>query len=116
MDFWDGQTYDQISLKIEAVNDREGRELVRAAAGVNGLDDPEDAFPRWHDDGSRAQAAPLDFDIPAQRGIVIAVERGLIPPDVWRTLAPGWERLLAATGDYDEWDRKRREHKRKGGR
>lgn len=116
VDFWT-QTEDQVALKMEAVNAREGRELVRATAAMAGLDDPADAFPRWHIGEGGEAAEPLDFSVSAQRGMVEAVERGLITGDVWRrSVHPVWTNLLAATGDIDAWrEAKRRQRTAKGG-
>lgn len=113
-------TYDQLALWIEAANSDEGRQLVRAVAGFNGLDDPEDAFPAWYGDGrASSKVEALDFSVSAQLGMVEAVERGLIAGDVWRrSVYPVWENLLAASGDLDAWrdaDRKRRQRAAKGG-
>ncbi|HET7558354.1 MAG TPA: hypothetical protein VFK80_00215 [Limnochordia bacterium] len=57
---------------------------------------------------------PLDFSISAQRGMVEAVERGLIRDAAWRQIVPVWEHLLAASGDLDAWQESGRSGK--GGR
>jgi len=109
VDFWDGVTRDQIALMMEAVYEKERRDLVRAIAVMHGLDDPADALPRWTLDHEtteikRKTVEPFDFSLSAQRGIVEAVERGLIKGDVWADqVLPAWENLLAATGDLAEW-------------
>jgi len=114
IDFWDGVTRDQIMLMMEAVFEKERRELVRASATLNGLDDIREALPRWTVDPNtsrlRKPIEPFDFSISAQRGIVEAVERGLIKGKVWADqVLPAWEHLLAATGDLDEWRRREAE-------
>lgn len=108
VDFWDGVTRDQIALMMEAVYEKERRELVRAGAIMNGLEDPSLALPRWTVDPRIAKLKtpiePFDFSLSAQRGIVEAVERGLIKGDVWADqVLPAWEHLLAASGDLGSW-------------
>ncbi len=108
VDFWDGVTRDQIVLMMDAVTAKEYRELVRASAIMNGLEDTGDALPRWTIDPRvtklKTRIEPYDFSLSAQRGIVEAVERGLIKGDVWAyQVLPAWEHLLAASGDLDAW-------------
>lgn len=119
VDFWDGQTRDQIRLKMEAINEREERELIRSLAVMRDLKDPSEALPRWFVDPemqkANAKIEPFDFSISAQRGMVEAVERGLIPEHVWTDqLVSIWENLLAASGDIYEWRRKEMESHKKG--
>jgi len=121
VDFWDGQTLDQIRLKMEAVNAREERELVRALAVMRDLKDYSLALPRWTVDPDEARlyrkVEPFDFSLSAQRGIVEAVERGLIVGDVWTDqVLPAWENLLAATGDLEKWRAKELESLRRRSR
>lgn len=109
MDFWDGQTQDQTVLKMEAVFNKERRELIRASAAFGGIEDVSLALPNWYQKTNR-RAQPFDFSLSAQRGIVEAVERGFIVGDVWADqVLPMWENLLAATGDLDEWYRRESE-------
>lgn len=94
---------------MEAVNAKEYRELVRASAAFGGLDDITIALPNWHVSERRSVQA-LRFSLSAQRGIVEAVERGLIKGDVWADqVIHLWEHLLVATGDIGDWQRRESE-------
>lgn len=119
VDFWDGVTRDQIVLMMEAVYEKERREWIRSVSIMNGLDDPSEALPRWtvnpHVTRLKTPIEPFDFSLSAQRGIVEAVERGLVVGDVWADqVLPMWEHLLAATGDLQTWRQKEMESLTRG--
>lgn len=115
---WFEQTLDQIRLKIEAVEAKEAREYYRIVGAFNGIEEGMSITPVWtldDADESTDVIEPLDAPFDVQRGIVEAVERGLIVdkhdgPAVWRLQLLGvWKNLLAATGDLGDWFSKKRE-------